>query len=223
MITPAGLALAALASLAALGRRRPRPTAMPTPTTGPNARRRLALAVIVPAADTATRAAGLGQFLPIAAAQAMLETAWGRAIPGKNWYGIKGRGPSGSVNVPTKEEFTPGQITRIRANFRAYATDAESVADWLRFVSGGRYSPARSMSTASAALWIWAAGYATASGYFPALVSVSRRVADLTGLPHLKIEATSAQTELAATLGSLAPNARRKAAADLLAAGRWPP
>jgi len=223
-MTPGALGLAALAALATLARgRAARPAAMPVPPTTVNARRRAALAVIVPAADAATRAAGLTQFLPIAAAQAMLETGWGRARPGRNWYGIKGRGPAGAVNVPTREEFTPGKITKIRANFRAYATDADSVTDWLKFVSGGRYSPARSMTTASAALWIWATGYATASGYFPALVSVSRRVAALSGLSHLQIDATPAQNDLAATLGALAPGARRKAAADLLAAGRWPP
>ena len=181
-----------------------------------------ALATITPAVDAATHAARCPNLFPMGVAQAMLETGWGKAIPGRNWSGIKGKGPAGATNVPTREEFKPGEVTHIRANFRAYNTAQESVADWLHFVTGGRYAPALQMSPTSAALWIWAQGYATASRYVPGLVSVSRRAAAATGLPHLELKPTAEQTELAATLGALAPGARRAAALRLYNAQRWP-
>lgn len=214
-------ALAVLAALThrkgpAVGLRKAGMSAKTTPTMS------AALATITPAADAATQAANVPNFLPIGVAQAMLETGWGKSIPGRNWYGIKGKGPAGQTNVPTREEFEPGVVTHIRANFRAYNSAQESVADWLHFVTSGRYAPAVGMSTVSAALWIWAQGYATASRYVPALVSISRRVASATGLAHLELKPTPAQDELAATLGALKPGARRQLALQLRDKGEWP-
>ena len=63
----------------------------------------------------------------IVAAQGILETAWGRSIPGDiytkkfsyNLFGIKGTGPNGSVNIKT-HEFINGEKVLIMAKFRAY-------------------------------------------------------------------------------------------------------
>lgn len=220
MITPE--IAAGLAALAALAYRKAHGQAPPPGPPKTYTRAQAALRIIAPAADRATRAAGCPGLFPVAVAQAMLETGWGRAVPGKNWYGIKGKGPAGSVNVPTREEFAPGTITKTRANFRAYESSADSVLDWLRFVTGGRYAPARTMSPASAALWIWANGYATASRYVPALAATSKRIALLTGLPFLAINLTPAQREIAATLGALPPQQRRTAAIKLRQGGQWP-
>lgn len=210
------LALTALALVAA---RRRRPAA-----TGrrPNTGRARAIQTIAPAADAATRAAGVPNLLPLAIAQAMLETGYGRAVPGGNWYGIKGRGPAGAVNVPTREEFSPGVVTKLRANFRAYTTPAQSVADWLRFVTGGKYAPARTMSPGAAALWIWSQGYATATRYPQALASTARRIAAETGLDHLGFTLTPAQATAATTLGAMPARARAAIARQMLQEGKWP-
>lgn len=212
-----------LAALALLSPRRHPPAAMvPAGGRRPAPGAQAAVAKILPFAELGTRTAGTPQLLPLALAQAMLESGWGRATPGNNYYGIKGTGPAGSVTVPTREEFQPGQITRIRAAFRAYNNAAESVADWLRFVTGGRYTPARQMSPIAAALWVWAAGYATASRYVPALVATSRRIAAAAGRPDLALQMTSGQADLAAALGALPPGQRRAAALQLYKAGKWP-
>jgi flagellum-specific peptidoglycan hydrolase FlgJ len=154
----------------------------------------------------------------------MLETGWGRAVPGNNWYGIKGKGPAGSVTVPTREEFAPGIVTRQRSAFRAYADPAESVRDWARFVTRGQYAPALTMkSPGSAALWIWSQGYATSSRYVPALARWSQIAAQSTGAAALAFELSAAHKALAAQLATLpAGKARKTSARTLLHSGRWP-
>lgn len=216
MMPLAPLALGAVALLLA----RPRAKRLGPVNLAP-ARAR-AVQTIAPAADAATRAAGAPGLLPLAIAQAMLESGWGRATPGNNWYGIKGNGPAGTVNVPTREEFRPGEISRIRANFRAYSDATQSVADWLRFVTGGRYAPARDMSPGGAALWIWANGYATATHYVDALARTANTVARATGLPHLAIELTPAQRQVALALSALPARDRRAVALKMRQEGTWP-
>jgi flagellum-specific peptidoglycan hydrolase FlgJ len=186
-------------------------------------KRALAVQTVAPAALDALQRAKVPQLLPLAVAQAMLETGWGRAVPGGNWYGIKGRGPAGSVNVPTREEFTPGVVTRQRSNFRRYANARQSAADWVAFITHGRYAPARSMGPGGAALWVWAMGYATASGYVAALARFAATAAKVTGQPRLALHLTPGQRELAATLAALpAGGPRRRAAVAVYRAGRWP-
>lgn len=165
----------------------------------------------------------LGRLTPLAVAQAMVETGYGRAVPGNNWFGIKGKGPAGSVNVPTREEFSPGVTTRIRANFRAYPDASASVTDYAKFVLGGRYAPAAKMSPSGAVLWIWAQGYATATNYPAAVAAVSRSAAARVGDPKLAFSLSPAQIAVAAELATL-PAGRKRAAASsaMLTRGSWP-
>ena len=203
-----------LAALAALATRRPaRPSNLP-----PAAGRAAAAQTIAAAAWPL-----LGRLTPLAVAQAMTETGWGRAVPGHNWFGIKGSTALGSVNVPTREEFTPGVVTRIRANFRRYSSAAASVADYARFILGGRYRPARAMSPAGAAVWIWAQGYATATRYPAALAAVSQAAAKRTGDARLAFSLSRGQAALAAELARLPAGRKRAAAATaVFAGGSWP-
>jgi hypothetical protein len=145
-------------------------------------------------------------------------------VPGNNWFGIKGAGPLGSVEVPTREEFEPGKVSRIRAKFRAYPNAAASVADWARFVTRGRYAPATKMrDPAAAALWIWAMGYATAGRYVPVLAATARSAAALIGDPGVGFTLSPAQAILARNLQQLkAGRPRRAAAVALLEANKWP-
>lgn len=218
MILP--IAAAALAILA-LARRKPSPA---PPQGAAAAKRRAAAHALAPQAAAAARQLGLPWLAQLGLAQGLLETGWGRAVPGNNWFGIKGVGPAGSVEVPTREEFTPGQVSRIRAKFRAYPTAAASVADWAQFVTRGRYAPATRMrSPAAAALWIWAMGYATAGRYVPALAATARSAAALVGDPELGFTLSPAQAILARNLQQLkAGKPRRAAAVELLARNQWP-
>lgn len=57
----------------------------------------------------------------VTVAQAIIETGWGKHTIGeaKNLFGIKGRGPAGSVRAPTRE-FINGQWVTVNADFAKY-------------------------------------------------------------------------------------------------------
>ncbi|MED4727212.1 glucosaminidase domain-containing protein [Aneurinibacillus migulanus] len=81
------------------------------------------------AAQTDMKRTGILASLTVA--QACLESNWGNsglAIKGKNLFGVKGKGPAGSITMPTYE-WERGQKIKINAAFRKYNTWAESIAD----------------------------------------------------------------------------------------------
>lgn len=179
------------------------------------------VAKVVNAASKPCQAADVP--LSLAVAQAAVETGWGKAVPGGNLFGLKGRGPAGVVNVPTKEEGKPGEVTRIRADFRAFTNWTQSVEAWCRYVTAPRNRPpVAGASAGSWLVWYWSQGYATAARYPAAVASVSRRAAQLVGRPDLAVALSPAVAQLANDLGQLDPKARRAKAKALAAAKAWP-
>ena len=78
---------------------------------------------------------------------------------GSSWKGK-------SVNLATKEEYTPGTLTSIKANFRAYDSMDEGVNGYFVFISSKRYSNLKEATTPKEYLeMIKADGYATSSAY----------------------------------------------------------
>lgn len=104
-------------------------------------------------------------------AQACIESAFGTSSLGKryhNYFGMKcGSSWKGkSVNLATKEEYTPGTLTSIKANFRAYDSMDEGVNGYFVFISSKRYSNLKEATTPKEYLeMIKADGYATSSAY----------------------------------------------------------
>ena len=104
-------------------------------------------------------------------AQACIESAFGTSSLGKryhNYFGMKcGSSWKGkSVNLATKEEYTPGTLTSIKANFRAYDSMDEGVDGYFVFISSKRYSNLKEATTPKEYLeMIKADGYATSSTY----------------------------------------------------------
>jgi flagellum-specific peptidoglycan hydrolase FlgJ len=103
-------------------------------------------------------------------AQAILESGWGKSglsTKANNFFGIKGKGPAGSVTMRTREVFN-GKSTYINAPFRAYNSPAESFKDHGRFfIDNKRYATAMK-NTGNAhrfAQEIAKAGYATDPSY----------------------------------------------------------
>jgi hypothetical protein len=116
------------------------------------------------------RAAGLPDpQARLAAAQAALETGYGKSVAGNNYYGIKAgtawNGPT--VNVGTWEE-VDGKRANVRDNFRSYNSPVDSFRDWASMV-GSRWSDAMNAPTFSQAVQGLGAGakggYATDSRY----------------------------------------------------------
>lgn len=92
------------------------------------------------------RAAGLSDTQArLAAAQASLETGYGRSVAGNNYFGIKaGKSWNGpSVNAGTWEDGPAGAYTT-RANFRSYDNPFGSLLDWSSQL--GRNWPSSAMA-----------------------------------------------------------------------------
>jgi peptidoglycan hydrolase-like protein with peptidoglycan-binding domain len=104
-------------------------------------------------------------------AQACIESAYGTSSLGykyHNYFGMKcGSSWKGkSVNLTTKEEYTVGNYTTIKDNFRVYDSMEEGVKGYFNFISGSRYANLKSATTAKQYLeFIKADGYATSSTY----------------------------------------------------------
>lgn len=93
---------------------------------------------------------------------------WGLKC-GKSWKGK-------SVNMKTKEEYSPGQLTDIRDNFRAYDSDIEGVEGYYDFIDTKRYANLRdAKSYRQFAEYLKADGYATSSSYVNTLCNTVQK------------------------------------------------
>ena len=77
-------------------------------------------------------------------AMAILESNYGRsslAAKYNNFHGMKcgGSWSGGSVNLATKEEYTPGTLTNVRDNFRTYPSVYEGIKGHFQFLQYSRY------------------------------------------------------------------------------------
>ena len=104
-------------------------------------------------------------------AQAILESGWGEsklASKYHNYFGMKcGTTWKGkSVNMETKEEYTPGTLTTIKDNFRVYDSMEEGVKGYFEFIQKPRYKNLKDVTDPKKYLQlIKADGYATDSSY----------------------------------------------------------
>lgn len=110
-------------------------------------------------------------------AQAALESGWGKSglsQQANNFFGIKGRGPAGSVTMPTKE-FLNGKWVTVNAPFRKYNSPSESFADHGKFLrENRRYANAfnHTDNARQFAREIHKAGYATDPAYSQKLINM---------------------------------------------------
>ena len=115
--------------------------------------------------------------------QAGLESAWGKAVYGNNFFGIKAN-PSwkGQTQLLGTSEFVGGKYVRVKRAFRKYSTPEESFVDYCKFIVGNRrYNTAVAKYKASGdseqyCRDIAAAGYATAPDYATKLINTLRSV-----------------------------------------------
>lgn len=113
-------------------------------------------------------------------AQAILESGWGGstlASKYNNFFGLKcGDSWKGkSVNMATKEEYTVGTLTDIRANFRVYDSIEDGVKGYFEFINYSRYSNLKGVTNPEEyCRLIKADGYATSSTYVTNLMRVIR-------------------------------------------------
>lgn len=104
-------------------------------------------------------------------AQAVIEGACNTSLLAKkyhNHFGLKcGSSWKGkSVNLKTKEEYTVGNLTTIKDNFRAYDNDVEGIKGYYDFISTKRYANLKTATNyIEFATMLKADGYATSSSY----------------------------------------------------------
>lgn len=149
-------------------------------------------------------------------AQACLESAFGRstlAVKYHNLFGLKaGAGWTGkSVNLQTKEEYTPGQLTTIRDAFRVYSNMDEGVKGYFEFIQYPRYSNLRFATTPEEYLtMIRADGYATSTSY----VQNNMRIVDNFNLRRFDAPEPIKQVSYAAVVTASALNVRQGPGTD---------
>ena len=113
---------------------------------------------------------GIQVYSPIIA-QAILESGWGEsklAAQYHNYFGLKcGTAWKGkSVNMTTKEEYSPGTLTTIKDNFRVYDSMEAGVKGYFEFIQLARYQNLKGIKDPKKYLeTIRADGYATSSAY----------------------------------------------------------
>lgn len=113
-----------------------------------------------------------------AVAMACLESGYGLsrlAADYHNYFGMKcgTKWTGASVNMRTMEEYTPGTLTPISDDFRAYADMESGVRGYYDFLELPRYANVRNQATPESYLQeIKSAGYATSSTYVRDVLAV---------------------------------------------------
>lgn len=85
--------------------------------------------------------------LPCVIAHAARESAWGTSGLAKynNLFGVKAgsKWTGGSVDIKTKEEYTPGTLSTVTATWRVYESYEDCLRDYYKLLSGKRYASVR--------------------------------------------------------------------------------
>jgi flagellar protein FlgJ len=135
-----------------------------------------------PEAQRAARQLGVNPISLVA--QAALETDWGRSMPraaggssSNNLFGIKaGSAWSGASVLDATREYDSGTATRVKAQFRAYASPSQCFQDYVSLLqSNPRYAAALGTGddTHAFATALQRGGYATDPGYAAKLGAVA--------------------------------------------------
>lgn len=129
----------------------------------------------------------------LGAAQASLETGYGKSVVVNNIYGIKGTGPAGSINAMTHEEVHGTKIPMTQT-FRAYHNVAECAEDYLDVLQKNqRYAKLFEANTPEEAMLLQGkTGYSTYSEYGTDLLQIYRKYG-------MGIDAPEAKTKILVT------------------------
>lgn len=150
---------------------------------------------MTPHAMAVSQATGLDPRLVLA--QAALETGFGGAAPGNNYFGIKSHGAPGGQVLATQEA-GPGGMVPTRDSFRTYADPGASARDYAEFLkTNSRYQPVLAAKGLDAQIdAMGRSGYATDPNYATKLRQIAQSLppAQMPGPPQgLVPNATMAQ------------------------------
>ena len=133
-------------------------------------------AALRPAAEESERKHGVPAAVTLA--QVALETGWGKhIIPGYNIFGIKGKGPAGTVSKQTWEHYNGKDVT-ITANFAKYHNFYEAVFEHGKLFHNGYYNKAINAYKSNPDPFLFAQNitgvYATDPNYGKKLISIMK-------------------------------------------------
>lgn len=113
----------------------------------------------------------------IIAAQAVLETGWGKHAPGGNYFGIKSHGKPGGQRLKTNEVIN-GRNVSVNDSFRKYGSMGDSVSGYADFMlNNPRYKPLREAEGLDNQInALQASGYATDPNYGAKIRSIIGRI-----------------------------------------------
>jgi flagellar protein FlgJ len=106
-------------------------------------------------------------------AQSALETGWGAAAAGNNFFGIKAAPGEAGTARPT-HEMVNGVLQAQTASFRDYDSPAASVADYVGVIQSGFQSAMGQNSVAGFAQTLQNSGYATDQNYAAKIETISQ-------------------------------------------------
>ena len=117
----------------------------------------------------------------IVAAQAALETGWGKSVKGNNLFGIKSHGKADGMMVQT-HEVLDGKRQKIIDSFRQYESFDDSIEDYGLFVrENKRYQPMLEADTLDEQITaLGKSGYATDPEY-------AKKIADIAESKRLEV------------------------------------
>jgi hypothetical protein len=112
----------------------------------------------------------------LGAAQASLETGYGKHMVGNNAFGIKARAGGPSTTAST-QEFEGGRMVTKKQDFRAYGSVEESAADYIKFLKENkRYQGVLGSSNLQEAIAAQGkTGYATDPAYGQKLAGIASK------------------------------------------------
>jgi flagellum-specific peptidoglycan hydrolase FlgJ len=117
----------------------------------------------------------LGIDTRIVAAQAALETGWGKSVKGNNLFGIKSHGKADGMMVQT-HEVLGGKRQKITDSFRQYESFDDSIEDYGLFLrENKRYQPMLEAETLDEQITaLGKSGYATDPEYAKKIVDIAK-------------------------------------------------
>lgn len=106
-------------------------------------------------------------------AQAALESAWGAAAPGNNYFGIKSAGGEAS-SFRSTHEMIMGQLVPTVDSFRDYTSAGASLEDYVSLIRSNFPGVVGQGSVEGFANALQSGGYATDSSYAAKILSIAR-------------------------------------------------
>jgi hypothetical protein len=162
---------------------------------------------MMPHALEVSRQTGLDPRLVLA--QSALETGYGTAAPGNNYFGIKSHDRPGGQTLATNEAGPGGGMVPTQASFRTYQNPGESAQDYAQFLkTNGRYAPVLGAQGLDAQIDAMAkSGYATDPQYGAKLRAIAQSLPPMGQQPTMGAPPPSmvAQGANAAPMPSVAP------------------